>query len=649
MHTKIQNVSLWKLIFFFAFWLLFFLPLSTHAAVPGQEGSPALESAAKEHCETELEDEDCNILFVGTASATFTPQQEAACSNGTFVEEAFSRTVGGSNTYYNYCYSLDANTPPVTPPPNLENPKEGIDALCAQSSSCAGVISYAVAEDDETEQKEQCDLKGGAFASHAYTTGGGSTGLPLVTYSYCYNKKTVSPPPNPAWTGEYAPLTGIPGITDIDKKDRDLPKLLNQLFILIIVFGALAAVIKIAIAGVKWMMTEVVTGKEEAKKDIWGALIGLAILLSVYVVLNTINPNLTNLDVLQGTSNISITPPKMNQFDCPIGKEDLCRQVCTDNGGQIIEPDTVNQTKLICEYSSLQGPETVERMKCEIENKQLVISGGYYCVDVESFKVPDDEIKGSNIDFDALCKQYDQTCDRVIFVGYASSNVSDQELYCSSKGGKLQKEADQGKLYNLCYGTPTTKVGGGGQVCTDPYADLREPKNFGNCNGPSGGGDTQRKAWESKCYAAGGIIEVNIPWDRCWYNHTCSNLPPKEQVQTCSTGGGDASGDKYANLRGAKSENTPAFEASCEQAGGLVNWSLDSPVTECVGLPHFSGVAPTSFVQNKFTGKTHLNRDEKARYEALERFYRQECSAHGGSVDRRSGGGQYYYLNCSLF
>lgn len=96
----------------------------------------------------------------------------------------------------------------------------------------------------------------------------------------------------------YTPLTGIPGITD-QGGTRTLPEYMNAIYLLIITIGALFGVVKIAIAGVKYSMSDVVSSKQSAKDDIKNVLLGLAVLLIPFMVLNTINPNLTKLDVLQ--------------------------------------------------------------------------------------------------------------------------------------------------------------------------------------------------------------------------------------------------------------------------------------------------------------------------------------------------------------
>jgi len=71
----------------------------------------------------------------------------------------------------------------------------------------------------------------------------------------------------------------------------------NILYYLAIGIGALLAVIKITIAGFKWMLSDVVTDKSQAKKDIRGSLIGLSVVMSAVLILTIINPGLTSVNL----------------------------------------------------------------------------------------------------------------------------------------------------------------------------------------------------------------------------------------------------------------------------------------------------------------------------------------------------------------
>jgi hypothetical protein len=92
----------------------------------------------------------------------------------------------------------------------------------------------------------------------------------------------------------FTPLIGIPGLGP----NLDFNSYINALYALAISIAALVAVIKIIIAGVKYMMSDVVSSKGAAKEDIQSALLGLLIIAAAYLILNQINPNLTTSKLL---------------------------------------------------------------------------------------------------------------------------------------------------------------------------------------------------------------------------------------------------------------------------------------------------------------------------------------------------------------
>lgn len=84
-------------------------------------------------------------------------------------------------------------------------------------------------------------------------------------------------------------LVNIPGYTD---GGGDFSTFVNLVYGLAISIAALLAVIKIVIAGVKWMLSDIVTDKTEAKRDIQGALIGLIVIVSAVLIITIINPDI---------------------------------------------------------------------------------------------------------------------------------------------------------------------------------------------------------------------------------------------------------------------------------------------------------------------------------------------------------------------
>jgi hypothetical protein len=144
----------------------------------------------------------------------------------------------------------------------------------------------------------------------------------------------------------FVPLVGIPGVN----ADADFGTYINALYTLSISLAALLAVIKIVIAGVKWMLTDSVSGIGNAKEDIKGALIGLLIIISAVVVLNFVNPKLTSTDIFLEPVNSTSTQSKPSKptidVVCLIDVNN-CRDICINlSGTPIGEPYTYSSTTL---------------------------------------------------------------------------------------------------------------------------------------------------------------------------------------------------------------------------------------------------------------------------------------------------------------
>lgn len=108
-------------------------------------------------------------------------------------------------------------------------------------------------------------------------------------------------------TEKFSPLVGLPGITDMGT--ATIPQYVNAVYLVLIGLGSLIGVVRIVWIGVKYSLSESVVHKVDAKHDIMGVFIGLGVLLIPFMVLNTINPNLTNLNVLELAPKLTIPPP----------------------------------------------------------------------------------------------------------------------------------------------------------------------------------------------------------------------------------------------------------------------------------------------------------------------------------------------------
>lgn len=151
---------------------------------------------------------------------------------------------------------------------------------------------------------------GQAVPSDGLRTPGGNTNVTPLTPAAAAN--------TPINTRTYQPLVGIPGV---DNAVTNFGTYINQLYFLAISLAALLAVIKIIIAGVKYMLTDLGSSKADAKSDIWGALLGLLLIISAFLILTTINPNLANLDALSGAPALrpgrAPAPAPLNNTNVP--------------------------------------------------------------------------------------------------------------------------------------------------------------------------------------------------------------------------------------------------------------------------------------------------------------------------------------------
>lgn len=170
--------------------------------------------------------------------------------------------------------------------------------------------------------------------------------------------------------GQYIPIVAIPGLND--QNVAGLPDYINKIYFFTITIGALYGVVKIAFAGVKYSMNDIITNKESAKEDIKGVLLGLAILLIPFIVLRTINPELTRLDVLSSVKtkiNLIQTSPVNEWRSSTVvsgtpGANDagttrtscytnpaLCASNCKENGGTVTKPTDGKGTGIVfCDY-----------------------------------------------------------------------------------------------------------------------------------------------------------------------------------------------------------------------------------------------------------------------------------------------------------
>ena len=187
---------------------------------------------------------------------------------------------------------------------------------------------------------------------------------------------------------EYKSLVVIPGL---DNANTNFSDYINSLYVLSISVAGLMAVIKIIIAGVQWMTTDIVTSKGEAKKNIQGALTGLGVVLAAVLVLNVINPQLTDvaveLETLTTKEAVSVTVPGLAvpvygtesaepyyyinntspsySYDEMLGQIAGFNKLCYEQGGTPLSG--VAQTKCY-KYDALAGEIKIGNNYCEVKS-----------------------------------------------------------------------------------------------------------------------------------------------------------------------------------------------------------------------------------------------------------------------------------------
>lgn len=87
---------------------------------------------------------------------------------------------------------------------------------------------------------------------------------------------------------------GIPGLFSA----KDLGDFVNKLFIFAITIGGFAAVGRIVYAGWMYMMGDSLGGMRRARDIFRDVVIGILLLLSIWLILNVINPDILKFKVL---------------------------------------------------------------------------------------------------------------------------------------------------------------------------------------------------------------------------------------------------------------------------------------------------------------------------------------------------------------
>jgi len=89
---------------------------------------------------------------------------------------------------------------------------------------------------------------------------------------------------------------------------QDFSVVFTAFFKIAIAAGAILAVLRLGYGGFMYMVSDVWSKKDTAKKIIQETVLGLALLLAIWVILFQIYPGLLNLDIFKVPTDNKITP-----------------------------------------------------------------------------------------------------------------------------------------------------------------------------------------------------------------------------------------------------------------------------------------------------------------------------------------------------
>lgn len=161
----------------------------------------------------------------------------------------------------------------------------------------------------------------------------------------------------------YQPLAPIPGVSS----GISFSQFVERIVVIALSIGAILAVLMLVVGGFEWMVSEAVHKKELGRERVRNAIFGLLILLAAVLVLNTINPQLINLNpavqelklpLVERPSDTSKPDcQRLSRFDCQSKWSSFCKAQ-----GQILSYEVIGGV-----YSCVPDPDREEKEKLKKE------------------------------------------------------------------------------------------------------------------------------------------------------------------------------------------------------------------------------------------------------------------------------------------
>lgn len=167
-------------------------------------------------------------------------------------------------------------------------------------------------------------------------------------------------PPGPGGSGQNF-VTLVPQLPLLGNQ-TSVPALLNALFGITVGVAAILAVLMFTIGGFRYMASEAIGSKGDAKSQMQSAVLGLLLVLAAVLILNTINPDITMLNIFRNVPE-EVRPPDGDLggdgtliemiVDCPAAATGCC----TGKGpaGTTLESETrYSPTQMKCVFRRVE-------------------------------------------------------------------------------------------------------------------------------------------------------------------------------------------------------------------------------------------------------------------------------------------------------
>lgn len=151
-----------------------------------------------------------------------------------------------------------------------------------------------------------------------------------------YDTSKAYQPSTPQNRPEYFALAPIPGVP---RTTTDLSAYLQGMFRLLVVAAGILAVVMIVVGGFQYISTEALGGKEEGRKKITNAVVGLLLLFLAVPLLTLLNPQLLRFKL--GLVEINLVPAIVPKFtdtkqlveaaDSAVKKQEYCDGLLRNN------------------------------------------------------------------------------------------------------------------------------------------------------------------------------------------------------------------------------------------------------------------------------------------------------------------------------